>query len=107
MAVFAREYIRRARGPSLKRFVFSRVRRIWQVRQMRHVIAARVLQDTAPSRRHGRGKPSTPGSDSPWAWDVGGGEGELEDLDLLAGMDSNDTDYRKARQLAAAAAVVS
>eukprot|EP00903_Cladosiphon_okamuranus_P020087 g18450.t1 len=68
-----------------------------KVRQMRHVIAARVLQDTAPSRRGGGGKPSTPGSDSPWAWDVGGNGGELEDLDLLAGMASNDTDYRQVR----------
>eukprot|EP00752_Nemacystus_decipiens_P003463 g3198.t1 len=67
-----------------------------KVRQMRHVIAARVLQDTAPSRRRGGGNASTPGSDSPWAWDAGG-DGELEDLDLLAGMASNDTDYRKVR----------
>lgn len=67
---------------------------------MRHVIAARVLRDTHPHplgrTNGGGGDPSTPGSDSfSWRWDVGGGGEELEDLDLLAGMPSNDTDYRK------------
>lgn len=61
---------------------------------MRHVIAARVLQDTPPPRAGGRNR-GVPRSESAWGWDVGGGGKEVEGLDLLAGMDSNDTDYRK------------
>ena len=52
---------------------------------MRHVVAARVLQNTPP-RKTGGGTPSVP-------------EGTVfpapSELDLLAGMASDDTDYRK------------
>ncbi|CAM9617583.1 unnamed protein product [Scytosiphon promiscuus] len=68
-----------------------------KVRQMRHVIAARVLQDTPPKRPGWGRTPGNSGSDSPWEWEIGAGGDELEDLDLLAGMASNDTDYRKVR----------
>lgn len=61
---------------------------------MRHVIAARVLQDAPPGRKKG-GNRGAPRSDSAWGWEVEVGGEELEGLDLLAGMDSNDTDYRK------------
>lgn len=66
---------------------------------MRHVIAARVLQDMPP-RKTGGGNPSVPRSDSAWEWDAlegEGGEGELEDVELLAGMASNDTNYAEVR----------
>lgn len=71
----------------------------FQVKQMRHVVAARVLQDSpTPPHTTGGGKPSVP-----WGGGGGGGEGgpsgegeeDLDGLDLLAGMASNDTDYRK------------
>lgn len=52
---------------------------------MRHVVAARVLQDT-PSQETGGGTPSVPE-----------GEAIPKELDLLAGMASDDTDYRKVR----------
>ncbi|CAM9345992.1 unnamed protein product [Ectocarpus sp. 13 AM-2016] len=69
------------------------------VRQMRHVIAARVLQDTPP-RKTGGGNPSVTRSDSAWGWDGEEGEGggnELEDVELLAGMASSDTNYAEVR----------
>ncbi|CAM9953535.1 unnamed protein product, partial [Ectocarpus sp. 8 AP-2014] len=70
-----------------------------KVRQMRHVIAARVLQDMPP-RKTGGGNPSVPRSDSAWGWDGEegeGGEDELEDVELLAGMASSDTNYAEVR----------
>lgn len=60
---------------------------------MKHVIAARVLQDTPPGQTGG-GMPSISRANS--AWGIGGsGADDLEDFDLLAGMASSDTDYRK------------
>lgn len=69
-----------------------------QVRQMRHVIAARVLQDAkTPPQTTGGGRPSNPAGVVGWGDSSGAANSGLDGLDLLAGMASNDTDYRKVR----------